>query len=171
MPAIQHHLEGPPQALSMWQAKRHQPHDDMSQGWKGGYVHLRHNQIRDIEAKLLSEVCHDVVIEPPLLPLTGKQFPLRSTNEAAEARLDVSARGVWRPMDKVFFDIRIFHPTAACNAAANDPFRKHEMEKKRTYNQRVIDVEKATFIPLVFSTNGGRSGWNHSTKDWQHCCH
>ena len=28
------------------------------------------------------------------------------------------------------------------------------MEKKRTYNQRVIDVEKATFVPLVFSTNG-----------------
>ena len=27
------------------------------------------------------------------------------------------------------------------------------MEKKRTYNQRVIDVEKATFVPLVFSTN------------------
>ena len=121
---------------------------------KGGYVHLRHNQIRDIEAKLLSEVCHDVVIEPPLLPLTGEQFPLRSTNEAAEARLDVSARGVWRPMDKVFFDVRIFHPNAASNAAANDPFRKHEMEKKRTYNQRVIDVEKATFVPLVFSTNG-----------------
>ena len=121
---------------------------------KGGYVHLRHNQIRDIEAKLLSEVCHDVVIEPPLLPLTGERFPLRSTNEAPEARLDVSARGVWRPMDKVFFDVRIFHPTATSNAAVNDPFHKHELEKKRTYNQRIIDVEKATFVPLVFSTNG-----------------
>ena len=32
MAAIQHHLEGPPQALWMWQTKRHQPHDDMSQG-------------------------------------------------------------------------------------------------------------------------------------------
>ena len=119
---------------------------------KGGYVHLRHNQIRDIEAKLLSEVCHGV-IEPPLLPLTGEKFPLRSTNEAAEARLDVSAKGVWHPMDKVFFDVRIFRHTAASNAAANDRFLKHEMEKTRTYNQRVIDVEKATFVPLVFSTN------------------
>ena len=121
---------------------------------KGGYVHLRHNQIRDIEAKLLAEVCHDVVIEPPLLPLTGEQFPLRSTNVAAEARLDISARGVWRPMDKIFFDVRIFHPTAVSNNASSDPFRKHELEKKRTYNQRVIDVEKASFVPLVFSTNG-----------------
>ena len=57
-------------------------------------------------------------------------------------------------MDKVFFDVRIFHPTATSNAAVNDPFHKHELEKKRTYNQRIIDVEKATFVPLVFSTNG-----------------
>ena len=31
--AIQHHLEGPPQALWMWQAKRQQPHDYMSERW------------------------------------------------------------------------------------------------------------------------------------------
>ena len=56
-------------------------------------------------------------------------------------------------MDKVLFDVRIFHPSATSNSVG-DPFRKHEQEKKRTYNQRVIDVEKATFIPLVFSTSG-----------------
>ena len=121
---------------------------------KGGYIHLRHNQIRDIEANLLSEVCHDVTTEPHLLPVTGEQFPLRSTNTANDARLDISARGVWRAMDKVFFDVRIFHPTAPSNASAVDLFIKHEQEKKRTYNQRVIDIEKASFVPLVFSTNG-----------------
>ena len=57
-------------------------------------------------------------------------------------------------MDKVLFDVRIFHPSASSNAAVADPFQKHEQEKKRTYNQRVIDVEKASFVPLVFSTNG-----------------
>ena len=30
---------------------------------------------------------------------------------------------------------------------------KHE--KKRKYNQRVMDVEMGTFTPLVFGTNGG----------------
>ena len=34
-------------------------------------------------------------------------------------------------------------------------YRTHEMEKKRKYNTRVINVEKATFTPLVFSTTGG----------------
>ncbi|KAG1662106.1 hypothetical protein GQR58_021113 [Nymphon striatum] len=34
-------------------------------------------------------------------------------------------------------------------------FHKHEEEKKRAYNARIIEVEKATFTPLVFSTTGG----------------
>ena len=34
-------------------------------------------------------------------------------------------------------------------------FEKHEEEKKRTYNRRILEVEKATFTPLVFSTSGG----------------
>ena len=33
-------------------------------------------------------------------------------------------------------------------------FQKHEAEKKRTYNSRVLEVEKSTFTPLVFSTSG-----------------
>ena len=34
-------------------------------------------------------------------------------------------------------------------------YEKNENEKKNTYNQRVIQVEKATFTPLVFTTSGG----------------
>ena len=32
---------------------------------------------------------------------------------------------------------------------------EQENEKKRKYNQRVMDVEMGTFTPLVFGTNGG----------------
>ena len=32
---------------------------------------------------------------------------------------------------------------------------EHENEKKRKYQQRVIDVEKGSFIPLGFGRNGG----------------
>ena len=40
---------------------------------RGGYVNLRHNQIRDLTANLLAEAgCRDVTIEPHLLPLTGE---------------------------------------------------------------------------------------------------
>ena len=37
-------------------------------------------------------------------------------------------------------------------------YKKHEKEKKRKYNTRVIQVEKGTFTPLVFATSGGMSG-------------
>jgi len=34
-------------------------------------------------------------------------------------------------------------------------YKHHEYLKKRAYNARVIQVEKGTFTPLVFSTTGG----------------
>ena len=32
---------------------------------------------------------------------------------------------------------------------------KHEREKKRAYNNRIMNVEHGTFTPLVFSLTGG----------------
>jgi hypothetical protein len=63
----------------------------------------------------MSEVCKDVQWEPQLLPLRGETFDLCSTNTAAEARLDISARGIWNTVDKTFFDVRVFHPGAGSN--------------------------------------------------------
>ena len=37
---------------------------------KGGFINIRHNDVRDLTAKLLSEVCHNVQVKPILLPLT-----------------------------------------------------------------------------------------------------
>ena len=33
---------------------------------KGGFVIIRHNTVRDLEANLLRKVCNDVEVEPPL---------------------------------------------------------------------------------------------------------
>ena len=95
-------------------------------------------------------------IEPPLLPLTGEILP-SSSNITDDARLDVSARGFWTPLGRAFFDIRVLHPGAPTNATRSLPqmYSQHEQEKKRKYNDRVIEVERGTFTPLVFSTTGG----------------
>ena len=58
----------------------------------GGYVIPRHNSIRDLFAELLSEVCKDVITEPPLLPLTGETLPAGS-NLSDGARLVVVTYG------------------------------------------------------------------------------
>ena len=35
---------------------------------KGGFVTIRHNDLRDLTAKILPEVCYDTEIEPTLVP-------------------------------------------------------------------------------------------------------
>ena len=97
---------------------------------KGGFVHLRHNQIRDLEIKMLREVCYDVKKEPPLLPLTGESLNRKTANRAPDARADISARSVYSNLDKVLFDVRCFHDGAASNESSTDAFKKHEDEKK-----------------------------------------
>ena len=38
---------------------------------RGGFMIQRHNELRDFTASLLTEVCHNVAIEPMLQPLRG----------------------------------------------------------------------------------------------------
>ena len=54
-------------------------------------------------------------------------------------------------------DVRIFHPNSASyrGKSIDKLYEQHETEKKHKYNHRVMQVEKASFTPLVFSTTGG----------------
>ena len=82
----------------------------------------------------------------------------RSANVSPDARLDVSARGFWGDrFSRTMFDVRVFHPKAPSSRSASvtSQFVKHEKAKRRQYEQRVRDVEGASFVPLVFSTSGG----------------
>ena len=60
-------------------------------------------------------------------------------------------------MQEVFGTLWTIHPGADSNKAPDKRavYKKHENEKKRAYNSRVLEVEKGTFTPLVFSTSGG----------------
>ena len=116
---------------------------------------MRHDRIRDLEASMLKDVCQDVRVEPELLPV--QNAPPDSTNMAKQARLDVSAVGIWSPMERTFLDVRILHPNCPSyqGKSVKKLYEEHEKQKKRSYNQRVIQVERATFTPLIFSTSGG----------------
>ena len=71
----------------------------------GGFIHAPHDNVKNLEASLLSRVCKDVAIEPSLLPVTGEEFVLRSANFEDDSRLDVKARGFYRQGQTAFFDI------------------------------------------------------------------
>ena len=124
---------------------------------KGGFVSKRHDNVRDLFTALLDKVCVNVQTEPHLIPLENERFDLRTANTSSEARLDIKASDFWNRGQTSLFDIRITHVNAASNK--NRPsktiFREHEASKKREYLQRVLEVEHATFTPLVLGTNGG----------------
>ena len=122
---------------------------------KGGYSIMRHNALRDCFAKLLEDFCKDVQIEPRLI--RTQEELTRGTTQADGAKLDVAARGIWIPMDKTFLDIRVTHPNAPSQISKPiaSIFANHENEKKRTYLNRVIEIEKASFTAVVFATTGG----------------
>ena len=79
----------------------------------GGFIIQRHNELRDLEAELLSTVCSDVETEPVLLDVSGEQLS-RGSNKAQEARLDIHARGFWEQQRSAFFDVRVCHPMLNC---------------------------------------------------------
>ena len=125
---------------------------------QGGFIISRHNGIRDLTAKLLSEVCHHVMVEPSMQPLSGESLHPRTAITSDNARLDIRADGFWDcAWQRVFFDVRIFNPTAqsCCNQSLPACYRRHELEKIRHYEDRVVQIEHGCFTPLVFSTSGG----------------
>ena len=61
------------------------------------------NEIRDITCSLLSEVCHDVTVEPTLQPLEGHTLRYASAISDDGARADIQARGFWGTSHNVDF--------------------------------------------------------------------
>ena len=56
-----------------------------------------------------------------------------------------------------FFDIKVFNPLARIymNQSLESAFKTNENNKKRKYNNRIIQVEKGSFTPVVLSSLGG----------------
>jgi len=126
---------------------------------KGGLPSLRHNDVRDLTATLLSEVCSQVIVEPELQPVSNpEEFSLATSNTQEGARLDVAMNGFWGGQsERCFVDVRVFNPYAASNkcSSLSATYKKHENIKRRAYGQRIREVEHASFTPLVMSATGG----------------
>ena len=109
-------------------------------------------------ADLLTDVCHDVNVEPRLQLLSGETFTTHSTATEDNSRPDIAASGFWGGrFQRAFFDIRLLNPFAPSNwtPQMTTCYRRHECEKRRKYDQRIREVEHASFVPLVMSCTGG----------------
>ena len=82
----------------------------------GGFLSIRHNEIKDFTAKLMTEVCHDVCVEPTLQPVTGEVFSNVTAISVDGARLDIAANGFWGGrFERAFFDVGVFNPLVPSN--------------------------------------------------------
>ena len=81
---------------------------------------------------------------------------IKTTSRAIEARLDICARGYWSRQQDAFFDVRVIHPSTSVLSRGQclAQMSRNESQKMRAYLQRVVNVERVAFTPLVFSTNG-----------------
>ena len=116
---------------------------------KGGFISIRHDEIRDITCSLLKEVCSDVTKEPLLQPLQGEEFNYKTAKVKQEARVDISARGFWNRGQKSFFDLRVFNPLAPrySRLGLNASHAMNERDKIRKYSERIINVNRVLSHP------------------------
>ena len=78
----------------------------------------------------MKKVCQDVQTEPTLLPINENDCK-RKVNTADNARLDISARGLWNSCEKTLLDIRITHPTSQSYSwkSLAEIYQQHAKEK------------------------------------------
>ena len=78
---------------------------------KGWYPSTRHNEIRDLIAALMSEVCRNVSTEPHLQPMTGDE--VMSGLSKNPGWCTIAADDFWgSPFERAFLDVKVFNPYA-----------------------------------------------------------
>ena len=105
---------------------------------KGVFPMIRHNEIRDITPKLMTEVCNDVRIEPELLPLSREKCCRARPLNVQDLISLPMACGVVRRYEKTFVDVRIFNPLAPTHKSQpiSACYKSQERVKKRAYEQK-----------------------------------
>ena len=127
----------------------------------GGFPIMVHNEVRDVVAGFLVDAgCKDVRTEDRFREVEhrmdgGEKVAGEILGE--EARMDVTALGLWGRLQRAYLDVRVTNPTAPSNLRKSlDTLKKaNEKEKKKAYGRRVREVEGGSFTPMVFTTMGG----------------
>ena len=89
--------------------------------------------------------------EPHLQPLSGERLQYRSAN------VD-SAESFWGQDRRLaYFDVKVFNPFTSTYASSPlaQCYHRAELDKRQKYDERICEVERGTFSPLIFSYSGG----------------
>jgi len=73
----------------------------------GRFPSIHHNEIRDLTASLLSELCCDVGVQTALQPLAYESLRHATANRENGSCLHVVARDFWGRNRRAFFDVTV----------------------------------------------------------------
>ena len=96
-------------------------------------------------------MCHDVTVDTP-----SDMHASAITDDGARA--DIQVKGFCGMSHQLaFFDVKLFNSHAPFNKRFSTPacYAHHEQIKRHLYEQRINEIELASFTPLFFSTTGG----------------
>ena len=124
----------------------------------GGYSTIQHNEVLDIFHYMLTDVCYDVQRERLLQPLNCEKFTRKICTTDDEAPLDIVVnRFSGGRFKRTYYDVRIFNSitTSYSRNKIASCYRNQEQGKKRKYEEWVVAVELASFMPIILSCTGG----------------
>ena len=132
---------------------------------KASFIYKRHNNLRNLTANMMSEVCKDTEVEPKLTPLSGEELHSRTSSSSNEARVDIRTRGFWKWGQQTFFDLRVFDPNACviatgpCSSAMLWMNRKtNELTMKESFKSIMVHFHLWCFQSTVV--------WEESAKSF-----
>ena len=122
---------------------------------RGGFIIQRHNELRDLEAKMLNMVCNAVQFEPVLQEINGEVLtPVRTEQRTSGLTFTLVASGSGKalPFSTLRFVTRMQSHIKASpqnKSTASMTLRRRECEEN--VRSRVLEVEQGSLTPLVLS--------------------
>ena len=88
--------------------------------------------------------------------LTGESLQ-NHTATGNKVRYDICAQGFWEVGQGAFFDVRILNPNASRYAILEllKSYEINEKERKKYYNELIMQTQHGCFIPVVMSATSG----------------
>ena len=103
----------------------------------GGFPTIRHNELRDLTASLLTNQCMSQCGNGTEATTThGESLTTHAAITTDDAHLNIRASGFSSSAQDAYFDVMVFHPHAMSNESGpiSVVYRKHEVIKKRAYS-------------------------------------
>ncbi len=125
---------------------------------KGGFVHQRHDEIRDLFGQTATEILTTWRLNQTFSFTLVSNSMRQQTGKTKQDWISVlvASGNVVNEHSSMYGVFNPFAPSYR-NQKLSTAFSANEREKKRAYAERIVNVEHGSFTPLVFTPYGGSS--------------